>query len=409
MFKKSIHIIIIVISIVLSVSFSYANAVENDVNAADIYIKAPLLLTALPKDFIIKTNEIINNGWKNDNGELREILIKNQKALSEFKKAAKLNYCEFNFGGSAKENYDVAFPLQFKDVGTLARLALIEASLYEQENKFDLALENYFLVLQFANHLGQQKRIVLLSNILGIIWRKYSCQMLAQYIRRETIRNEEYYYILNRLISLRDNSLWFKDAIEAEKGFSKHNARTVEKEIEINDAKKAFFLEAFYKEYDSLADEFSQQLLVAFKENNVAASTEVFAKKHGLGVKHNPLSPVQSAKNLFSLGMHGYSNHVEDYYIQQTKFDMLILSIALKLYERENNKFPLGLQDLMPRYISGIPKDPFNKFNSLQYMKTGAGWIVYSFGPDRQDNHGDLQFDEKDLKNKTGDIVFLSF
>ncbi len=137
--------------------------------------------------------------------------------------------------------------------------------------------------------------------------------------------------------------------------------------------------------------------------------TADFEKKYALGIKHNPLSPVQSAKNVFLLGMYGYSNHVEDYYIQQAKFDMLILSIALKLYERENNKSLLILQDLVPQYISEIPKDPFNKFNFLQYIKTNAGWIVYSFGPDRQDNHGNLQFDENDLKNKTGDIVFSAF
>lgn len=409
MLKKSIHIIIIVISIVLLVSFSYANAVENDVNAADIYIKAPLLLTALPADFIIKANEIINNGWRDDNSGLREILIKNQEALSEFKKAAKLNYCEFNFGGSAKENYDVSFPLQFKDVGTLARLALIEGRFYEQENKFNLALENYFLVLQFANHLAQQKRIVLLNNIHGKIWRKYSCQILAQYIRREAISNKEYYYILNRVISLRDNSMWFKDAVEGEKGFNKYSARAVKNKIEIMYAKKTFFIDTFYKEYDKLADEYFQQLITAFKENNVKKMTEEFGKKHGFLVKSNPLSPFQSAKYLFSLGLYGYGNFVEDYYIQQAKFDMLILSVALKLYNRENNKFPLSLQDLVPQYLPEIPKDPFNKFNLLQYKKTDAGWIVYSFGPDRQDNHGDFQFEEKDLKNKTGDIVFSSF
>lgn len=410
MAKKPFHIIIIAISVLSLVCFScYVNAADNDMNAAPLYIKAQSLLTALPKDFIVKTNEIINNGWKDDNGELREILSKNQEVLSEFKKASKLDYCEFNSGISVKENLNAIVPLHLKDAGVLVRLALIEGRLYEQENKFDLALKNYFLVLQCVNHLRQQKKYVLRTNILGTIWQKYFCQILAQYIRRETISNKEYYDILNKLNSLRDNSMWFKDAIEEEKEIKKQISRTVEKEIEINDAKKAFFLEALYKEYDNLADEFSKQLISAFKENNVAEMTEGFAKKHKLGIKHNPLSPAQSAKNLFSLGMYGYSNLVEDYYIQHAKFDMLILSIALKLYERENNKSPHSSQDLVPQYISEIPKDPFNKFNLLQYIKTNAGWIVYSFGPDRKDNHGNLQFDEKDFKNKTGDIVFSSF
>jgi len=89
------------------------------------------------------------------------------------------------------------------------------------------------------------------------------------------------------------------------------------------------------------------------------------------------------------------------------EFDVLIAAVALELYELERGQAPENLQALVPTYLPELPHDPFDSFGALKYAKRPEnGWVVYSFGPDRQDNQGLQEYDEKD--SPSGDIVVTS-
>lgn len=77
------------------------------------------------------------------------------------------------------------------------------------------------------------------------------------------------------------------------------------------------------------------------------------------------------------------------------------------MYKLKNDRAPDNLQELIPTYLVKLPEDPFDNFRPVKYMKKDNGWIIYSFGPDKQDNQGAILFNEKDMiRHKTGDIVF---
>jgi hypothetical protein len=57
------------------------------------------------------------------------------------------------------------------------------------------------------------------------------------------------------------------------------------------------------------------------------------------------------------------------------------------------------LAELAPSYLETVPVDPFDG-QPLRYRTQGAGYVLYSIGPDLKDDGG------THLKGKSGDLVF---
>jgi hypothetical protein len=62
-------------------------------------------------------------------------------------------------------------------------------------------------------------------------------------------------------------------------------------------------------------------------------------------------------------------------------------AVAVERYRLEEAKLPEQLRDLVPEYLSRVPPDPFDG-ESLRYKKHERGFVVYSVGPDKQDDEG---------------------
>jgi hypothetical protein len=57
------------------------------------------------------------------------------------------------------------------------------------------------------------------------------------------------------------------------------------------------------------------------------------------------------------------------------------------------------LSELTPNYLDATLTDPFDG-QPLRYRKQGAGYVLYSIGPDLKDNSGER------MTAKGGDLVF---
>jgi hypothetical protein len=80
-------------------------------------------------------------------------------------------------------------------------------------------------------------------------------------------------------------------------------------------------------------------------------------------------------------------------------------AIAVERYRLANGRLPAMLADLVPTHLPAVPDDPFSG-QSLHYVVKTPGFIVYSVGPDREDNHGTkTNKDGRELQPGT-DIVF---
>ncbi len=75
--------------------------------------------------------------------------------------------------------------------------------------------------------------------------------------------------------------------------------------------------------------------------------------------------------------------------------------IALAAYRLENGAYPEQLDQLKPAFLSGIPTDPFAE-GPLRYRRLQTGCLVYSVGPNGEDECG--EFDDSVWPDKD-DVV----
>jgi len=64
-----------------------------------------------------------------------------------------------------------------------------------------------------------------------------------------------------------------------------------------------------------------------------------------------------------------------------------IVAVAAERYRRKHGDWPAGLADLVPDYLTTVPADPYDG-RPLRCKRLPDGLIVYSVGPDLQDDGG---------------------
>lgn len=72
----------------------------------------------------------------------------------------------------------------------------------------------------------------------------------------------------------------------------------------------------------------------------------------------------------------------------ETGSALVLVALALRAYRLETGAYPNNLATLIPQYLKAIPADGFGSGEALRYQKHGAGYKLWSIGPDRQDNKG---------------------
>jgi len=71
----------------------------------------------------------------------------------------------------------------------------------------------------------------------------------------------------------------------------------------------------------------------------------------------------------------------------QARLRLLICGLALRVYSVENGNPPEKLADLVPDYLPAVPQDPYSG-EPLVYRREAAKYVLYSVGPDGQDDGG---------------------
>lgn len=85
---------------------------------------------------------------------------------------------------------------------------------------------------------------------------------------------------------------------------------------------------------------------------------------------------------------------------------LALTALAIEHFHNDTNKFPESLEELVPGYLGEVPEDPFTGIE-LEYRRTEKGYLLYSVGPDREDNGGLEKTDKKQSEDKQSyDITF---
>jgi hypothetical protein len=84
-------------------------------------------------------------------------------------------------------------------------------------------------------------------------------------------------------------------------------------------------------------------------------------------------------------------------------FRLGLTATALEQFRgAHNNRYPASLSELTPDQLASVPLDPFDG-QPMRYRSKGAGYLLYSIGPDLKDDSGQR------INGKDGDIVFAAY
>ncbi|MGZ6125610.1 MAG: type II secretion system protein GspG [Myxococcales bacterium] len=88
-------------------------------------------------------------------------------------------------------------------------------------------------------------------------------------------------------------------------------------------------------------------------------------------------------------GAIGYNvfNQLKEAQVRTATLDLKAISNGVDLYHVETGQWPEGLQQLVPKYIKDLHKDPWG--SEYAYVRTGEGFDVYSYGPNKAQGGGD--------------------
>ena len=67
--------------------------------------------------------------------------------------------------------------------------------------------------------------------------------------------------------------------------------------------------------------------------------------------------------------------------------DGMLVALALQMYRRQSGSYPKSLDDLSPRFLPSVPRDPITKA-PMRYRVDGDQAVVYFVGQDGDDDGG---------------------
>ena len=70
-----------------------------------------------------------------------------------------------------------------------------------------------------------------------------------------------------------------------------------------------------------------------------------------------------------------------------TQHEQVRVALALAAYRHDQQRYPKDLDALVPKYIEKLPVDVYHEL-PLVYRREREGYLLYSFGPDGEDNDG---------------------
>lgn len=80
----------------------------------------------------------------------------------------------------------------------------------------------------------------------------------------------------------------------------------------------------------------------------------------------------------------------------------LLTAIGLERFREKHGRYPANLEETVPAFVKEVPQDPFDG-KSLRYRSTKGGFLLYSVGPDLEDNGGAAATKQHD--NRGRDLV----
>jgi ABC-type transport system involved in multi-copper enzyme maturation permease subunit len=93
------------------------------------------------------------------------------------------------------------------------------------------------------------------------------------------------------------------------------------------------------------------------------------------------------------------------YELYQVKRRCMVAALAVERYRQSNGDWPNSLNELVPTYLEAVPKDPFTD-QAIRYARHSDSVVIYSLGPDGQDDNGNIDIGIQDYPTAGQDLGY---
>lgn len=358
-------------------------------NAYSNYKSAAELIVPVDRENYYTLMGVLNRGWREENKNLEKLLSDNEPAFKEFQKGLEKEQCIFPPIKSTEERRAVLYCLdRFKE---LVRLLTLKIQFRVYKKDYTKAVQNCLDLVKFGQHL--EKTGNSFSKRIGMVIESNGYKNLRDVSFRA--KGLSYPHLLEDIQS-------FKNNIETRQHFEE----ILKKESsDIKPYVSPLLLsekdwEQFKESY--AASGYTQEDIIKSIGNCYLDAIDYIALPYNEGLKswELPEKPRNPVRNILM-------PILRNIYIEcgrlDTERDATLIIVGLEYYYNKNDKYPEKLLDLVPKYLSSLPNDPFTG-ESFIYQRIGKGWKMYSIGSDLKNNFGEKN--SYSSEDGTGDIIF---
>jgi len=320
-----------------------------------------------------------------DNEFAKELIDKNNEAFEYLDKGLNCSvYQNPNFTDPSKV-YIGTVLISLSHLKSMAKLSSIKSFYLLKQNKPKESLDQSIKILELSHMLKNAPLPNTIDNLVGLAIDEIGFKNLRLIISDDNLSSlisKEYIIKLNEF---RESNNWIKDCFKLEYS---NQQNTLEQEIfSRNDL--PYLIDSYFYKPNKTKRIFAEhyQRMIGNAEKDYYNDIEIF--------EYQRLCPDSWIKIIFTENLVGkifYDMTVvsqEGLIVKRCLDDFSLngtqVLMALRSYQIDNGKLPNSLDELVPEYISEVPKDPFDgepiRFSSEKK-------IIYSVGEDFLDSGG---------------------
>lgn len=270
----------------------------------------------------------------------------------------------------------------------LARFMTAEAQLLLAEGDVDAAVDNLGTVLNFANQSSQGG--VIITGLINFAMANEAAEIIRHVFADGLISGPAGRVLVDQLAAW---ELTAPTASEIVLGEAAHLHSWFEAQITAGASPRDTMLAAsrgnpeFARALEAMSDsEFEQYLLGFIQDYEAAVAFDQlpYYEVHGMDAaarfreSPNPLTRFLLPSFEATLAAETRA---------RAELRGTVLAAGLELYRADTDAYPESLDQLVPAYAPAAPEDPFTG-RPFVYRPTGAGYTLYSAGPDMRDDGG---------------------
>lgn len=356
------------------------------------------------------------------NEEFVKDLLKNkEQILNDFEKAVKSPYYQNPITQDPKTVW-VATPLiSLKDLRNIAKLNLIESTYLFRQGKQKEAFDKAIKTIKTGQLMEDAPRPTFIEYLVGMKLKEEGLKRLRNMIPETKLSLETLIDYINRLDKFKSNEPGLINVMKMEYIFSTNTKAKMDaafsgkaspEELRVLGMEEIPIREGAIREINYLyKPNQTQRMFAELFRNNIRNVDKYYSQMELYEIK--PLAPRLRIKAIFIENYFGkvlydiMTVSYEGVLTKKCQEDFSVIStqllLAIRAYQIENGKIPTSLDELLPKYISEIPKDPFD---GKPIRFSAEKKIIYSVGSDLIDARGSEGKDWQRMPDPTFKIEF---